>query len=161
RFASIRTWEYRESIARETCPAMLMMVLGRFGQWWFRRPRPHTEQGRNPPRGGRNKTLSCSCLVQKRKNFVSRGGDHSAALRGPSRLGLQKVSWASFRSACAPAADHALRKPAPAAIVRGYTAAQKPAKSVPANGMSASSSITSPFSVYQHPSALCNSIVSR
>jgi hypothetical protein len=24
RFASIRTWEYRESMARETCPAMLM-----------------------------------------------------------------------------------------------------------------------------------------
>src|ERR1039458_3021147 len=33
-----------------------------------------------------DKTLSCSCLVSKRKNFVSRGADHSAALRGPFRL---------------------------------------------------------------------------
>jgi len=26
RFASIRTWEYRDSMARETCPAMLMIT---------------------------------------------------------------------------------------------------------------------------------------
>ena len=41
---------------------------------------------------GRNldKTLSCSCLVQKSKNFVSRAADHSAALRGPSRLEPKK-----------------------------------------------------------------------
>jgi len=26
RFASMRTWEYRDSMARETCPAMLMMT---------------------------------------------------------------------------------------------------------------------------------------
>ena len=31
----------------------------------------------------RLKTLSCSCLVSKRKNFVSTGADHFAALRGP------------------------------------------------------------------------------
>src|ERR1035437_8961089 len=40
--------------------------------------------------GDRDKTLSCSCLVSKRKNFVSRARDHSPALRGPSRLGGEK-----------------------------------------------------------------------
>ena len=39
--------------------------------------------------GDRDKTVSCSRLVSIRKNFVSRGADHSAALRGPSRLGLK------------------------------------------------------------------------
>jgi hypothetical protein len=35
-------------------------------------------------------TLSCSCLVSKRKNFVSRDADHSAALRGPFPPGVEK-----------------------------------------------------------------------
>src|ERR1035437_5188703 len=40
--------------------------------------------------GDRDKTVSCSRLVSKRKNFVSRGEDPSAALRGTSRLGVEK-----------------------------------------------------------------------
>jgi hypothetical protein len=48
-----------------------------------------------------------------------------------------------------------------AAIVRGYTAAQKDEISVPSIGMSASISISSPLSVYQPASTLCNSMVSR
>src|ERR1019366_7746243 len=39
--------------------------------------------------GGRDKTPSRSCPAQKRKNFVSKGADHSAALRGPFSLGSQ------------------------------------------------------------------------
>ena len=50
--------------------------------------------------GHAHKTLSRSCLVQKRKNSVSRGADHFAALRGPFPPGVPKVSWASFRPPC-------------------------------------------------------------
>ena len=67
----------------------------------------------------RNKTLSCSCPTQKRKNFVSRGADHFAALRGPFPPGSSRVRWTGFRAASTAAGDHAPRKPAPAAIVRG------------------------------------------
>ena len=42
--------------------------------------------------GDRDKTVSCSRLVSKRKNFVSRGADHSAALRVPFRLGSRKLA---------------------------------------------------------------------
>src|ERR1035437_8271752 len=42
--------------------------------------------------GHAHKTLSRSCLVQKRKNSVSRGAGHSAALRGPSRLGSRRLA---------------------------------------------------------------------
>ena len=38
-----------------------------------------------------DKTLSPSCLVQKSKNFVPRASHHFASLRGPSRLGFQKL----------------------------------------------------------------------
>src|ERR1035437_1535691 len=38
--------------------------------------------------GDRDKTLSCSCPAPKSKNFVSRGAEHSAALRVPFRLGV-------------------------------------------------------------------------
>jgi hypothetical protein len=37
--------------------------------------------------GDHDKTVSRSCLVQKRKNFVSRGADHFAALRGLAAWG--------------------------------------------------------------------------
>src|ERR1019366_576632 len=40
--------------------------------------------------GDRNKTLSRSCPVQKSKNFVSRAGSRSAALRGSFRQGLER-----------------------------------------------------------------------
>ena len=52
-------------------------------------------------------------------------------------------------------------EPLPAATVRGYTAVQKPATSVPAIGINASISIADPSSVNQLASILCNSMVSR
>jgi hypothetical protein len=48
---------------------------------------PKTEAVEAPVAGDLDKTLSCSCPAQKRKNFVSRGQEHSTALRVPCRLG--------------------------------------------------------------------------
>ena len=45
-----------------------------------------------------DRTLSCPCPSQKRKNFVSRARSRSAALRGSFRLGPES-SWAGLRSA--------------------------------------------------------------
>jgi hypothetical protein len=42
--------------------------------------------------GDHDKTVSCSCPAPKSKNFVSRGKEHSAALRVPFRLGSRKLA---------------------------------------------------------------------
>jgi hypothetical protein len=56
-----------------------------------RRPGSPKPQGEGANCGGNDRTPSRSCLVQKRKNFVSRGADHFAALRGPSRPEPQRT----------------------------------------------------------------------
>jgi len=48
---------------------------------------PKTEAVEASVAGDPDKTLSRFCPVQKSKNFVSRGQEHSAALRVPVRLG--------------------------------------------------------------------------
>src|ERR1039458_3270683 len=53
---------------------------------------PKTEAVEAPVAGDRDKTLSRFCPVQKSKTFVSRGQDHSAALRVPFRLGSRKLA---------------------------------------------------------------------
>jgi hypothetical protein len=70
RFASIRTWEYRESMARETCPAMLMITSS---------PAPNsassvTSVWRFPDRGwlhtGRSSTATASTIVADTPSMV-------------------------------------------------------------------------------------------
>jgi hypothetical protein len=69
----------REAEARADVEAVRVAKVERVGSkdeaveaWW---PVDH------------DKTLSRFCPVQKSKNFVSRGAEHSAALRVPFRLG--------------------------------------------------------------------------
>src|ERR1035437_8196480 len=57
---------------------------------------PKTRAGGERGAGDRNKTLSRSCPAQKSKNFVSRGADHSAVLRGPFSPGGLKIKPGLF-----------------------------------------------------------------
>ena len=68
--------------------------------------RAATTPGGGTSRVGNDKTLSCSCPAEKRKNFVSRAADHSAALRGPfrpksKRTRLCRVGWTELLVAAA------------------------------------------------------------
>ena len=79
-------------MARETCAAMLMMVWAASCGGGSADQASTRKTGRRPPGGGRNKTLSCYCLVPKRKNFVSRARTTSLRSVAPPAWGYKKFA---------------------------------------------------------------------
>jgi hypothetical protein len=70
---------------------------------WAKPKTPAVESGGD---GGPDRTLSRSCLVSKRKNFVSRAQGPLRCAPCPFPPGVSEVSWPSFLPASA--SPHAL-----------------------------------------------------